>query len=117
MLRLANLAECQMPSPPTVKEFVDALQKVKSPAEEADTLLGEIPPPDLVPVKDYRRERMAAPSCFTEYMGVCAAHGVQHATLDECSLGWARWCIDARELYSTPQQQLACVAVRTERAG
>jgi hypothetical protein len=60
---------------------------------------------------------MAALNCFTEYMGVCAAHGVQHATLDDCFLGWARWCIDARVLYATPEQQLACVAARTERAG
>eukprot|EP00667_Euglena_gracilis_P025067 EG_transcript_29214 len=116
-MRLGNLAKCQMPQPPTVEKFVEALHKVKSPSDEEDTLLGPIPNPNVAPPMDYRRARLAALNCFLDYMGVCAAHWAQHDSLDDCFLGWARWCIDATELYSTPEQQQVCVAARTEKAG
>ena len=53
---------------------------------------------------------------FFEYMALCESHEVTFATLDDCFLGWARWAIDAHEIYTDEEQAEACI-VRAEKAG
>jgi hypothetical protein len=80
-----------------------------------DALLGSLPTggenEDLGP------KNHAALKCFLEYIDVCNRHGVVFASLDEVLVGWARWCIDARELFKTQQEADAWVKTRQEKAG
>jgi hypothetical protein len=54
---------------------------------------------------------------FLEYLEVCHENKVDHASLDDCFVGWARWSLRPTDLFATPEAQQACTAVREQKAG
>ena len=97
MKRLSLLVEAAIPHPPSVEDFVAALRKAGCKLDaQVDALLGDLPAQDEEP-RHFCKTYKAASKAFLDYISVCEAHGVQHSTLDECFLGWARWTIDAKD--------------------
>jgi hypothetical protein len=88
MQRLGNLIESHMPPAPGVEEFLVALRKVASPNDNIDPLLGAMPA--STDPKEQNRSRKAALNAFLQYIAVCEAHGVTHASLDDCFVAWGR---------------------------
>ena len=89
MKRMVNLAEATLPPPPSVADFVAALERVNNAtSDNVDALLGQLPVPD-VKVKDLRKTYKAALRAFFDYKSCCDAWNVEHATLDDFFKGWA----------------------------
>ena len=88
---------------------------IEKPEETVDALLGDIPTEGEP--KQMCAHYKSAVRAFLEYMEVCTAHNAQHACLDECLLGWARWAVDVKELYADPKVRARALQQRTDLAG
>ena len=54
---------------------------------------------------------------FLEYVQLCAKRNVKHESLDECLVGWGRWCIRVEEMETSEEAREACLAKKKEIAG
>ena len=87
---------------------------LESVMEAPKTPLSEMPEEEKNAKDACEEEKNAKDVCkhykraFLEYLQVCAKRSVVHGNLDECLVGWGRWCIKTEEMFTSEEAREVC---------
>jgi hypothetical protein len=99
---IANLMDAQMPSPPSVADFLSVLRGVDGlGAPAVDALLGSLPASGAKPTT-VNKKNHAALKNLLRCVSICEANGASFPSLDELFVSWGRFTVHANQLYSEP---------------
>ena len=118
--RASNILEAQLPSPPSVPQFLAIVRRWKEEQEQPkakDPVHGDLLANSGagVPVGTNRVEK-AAVSSVLEFVGLCESLEARYESLDLFFVGWVGWIMDPQHMFDAESDREACWTRRKSQA-